>query len=190
MGATLWLGLCGGGRRSALTGHLFFFLIFIFIYLFVSGLSYESLILVVACGIWFLDQGLNLGPLHWEHGVLATGLPGKSFGHLLKPVLHRIENSSGPSLWPLWSRAQVTFLFFPKKGNAKECSNYCTITLISYASKVMLKILQARLQQYMNRELSHVQIGFRKSRGTRDQIANICWIIEKAREFQEKHLLH
>ena len=73
----------------------------------------------------------------------------------------------------------------PKKGNAKECSNYCTITFISYASKVMLKILQARLQQYVNRELPDVQAGFRKGRGTRDQIANIRWIIEKAREFQK-----
>ena len=72
-----------------------------------------------------------------------------------------------------------------KKGNAKECSNYCTIALISYASKVMLKILQARLQQYVNRELPDVQVGFRKGRGTRDQIANILWIMEKAREFQK-----
>ena len=68
---------------------------------------------------------------------------------------------------------------------AKECSNYCTIVLISYASKVMLKILQARLQQYVNCELPDVQAGFRKGRGTRDQIANICWIIKKAREFQK-----
>ena len=72
-----------------------------------------------------------------------------------------------------------------KKGNAKECSNYRTIALISHASKVMLKILQARLQQYVNRELPDVQVGFRKGRGTRDQIANIRWIIKKAREFQE-----
>ena len=68
---------------------------------------------------------------------------------------------------------------------AKECSNYCTIVLISYASKVMLKILQARLQQYVNCEIPDVQAGFRKGRGTRDQIANICWIIKKAREFQK-----
>ena len=73
----------------------------------------------------------------------------------------------------------------PKKGNAKECSNYCTIALISHASK----ILQARLQQYMKCELSDVQAGFRQSRGTRDQIANICWIIEKTWEFQKKHVL-
>ena len=77
----------------------------------------------------------------------------------------------------------------PKKGNAKECLNYRTIAFISHASKVMLKILQARLQQYMNRELRDVQAGFRKGRGTRDQIANILWIIDKATEFPEKHLL-
>ena len=73
----------------------------------------------------------------------------------------------------------------PKKSNTKECPNYCTIAFISYTSKVMLKILHARLQQYMNHELPDVQAGFRKGRGTRDQIANICWIIEKAREFQK-----
>ena len=77
------------------------------------------------------------------------------------------------------------FIPIPKKGNAKECSNYCTIALISHASKVMLKILQARLQQYVNHELPDVQAGFRKGRRTRDHITNICWIIEKAREFQK-----
>ena len=75
------------------------------------------------------------------------------------------------------------FIPIPKKGNAKECSNYHTIAHISQASKVMLKILQAKLQQYVNRELPDVQAGFRKGRGTRDQIANICWIMEKARDF-------
>ena len=77
------------------------------------------------------------------------------------------------------------FILIPKKGNAKEFSNYHTIALISHTSKVTLKILQARLQQYVNRELTDVQAGFRKGRETRDQIANICWIIEKAREFQK-----
>ena len=79
---------------------------------------------------------------------------------------------------------KVSFHSDPK-GNAKECSKYRTIALISHASKVMLKILQARLQQYMNRELPDVQAGFRKGRGTRDQIVNIRWIMEKAREFQK-----
>ena len=78
---------------------------------------------------------------------------------------------------------KVRFHSNPKKGNPKECLNYCTIVLISYASKVILKILQARLQQYVNCELPDVQAGFRKGRGTRDQIANICWIIKKVREF-------
>ena len=86
--------------------------------------------------------------------------------------------------WPQnWKRS--VFIPIPKKGNAKECSNYRTSALISHASKVMLKILQARLQQYVNCELPDVQAGFRKGRETRDQIANICWIIEKAREFQK-----
>ena len=80
---------------------------------------------------------------------------------------------------------KVSFHSNPKKGNAKECSNYRTIALISHASKVMLKILQARLQQYVNRELPDVQGGFRNGRGTRDQIANICWIMEKTRQFQK-----
>ena len=88
-------------------------------------------------------------------------------------------------LFNMLSRLVITFLPIPKKVNAKECSNYCTITLISHASKVMLKILQARLQQYVNHEIPDVQAGFRKGRGTRDQIDNICWIMEKAREFQK-----
>ena len=86
--------------------------------------------------------------------------------------------------WPQdWKRS--VFIPFPKKGNAKECSNYHTIALISYASRIMLKILQVRLQQYMDQELPDVQAGFRKGRGTRDQITNIHRIIEKAREFQK-----
>ena len=86
--------------------------------------------------------------------------------------------------WPPdWKKS--VFILIPKKGNAKECLNYRTIALISHASKVMLKILQARLQWYMNRELPDVQTGFNKGRGTRDQITNICWIMEKAREFQK-----
>ena len=82
-----------------------------------------------------------------------------------------------------WKRS--VFIPIPKKGNAEECSNYHTTALISHTSKVMLKILQARLQQYMNQELPDVQAGFRKGRATRDQISNICCIIEKAREFQK-----
>ena len=89
--------------------------------------------------------------------------------------------------WPQdWKRS--VFIPIPKKGNAKECSNYCPIALISYASKVMLKILQARLQQYVNCEIPDIQAGFRKGRRIRDQIVNICWVIEKVRVL-EKHLL-
>ena len=91
-----------------------------------------------------------------------------------------LENSAVPT-----GMKKVSFIPIPKKGNPKECSNYRTIALISHASKVMLKILQVGLQQYMNRELPGDQAGFRKGRGTRDQIANIRWIIEKAREFQK-----
>ena len=92
-----------------------------------------------------------------------------------------LENSAvAPQDWK-WS----VFIPIPKKGNAKECSNYHTIALISHASKLVLKILQASLQQYLNHELPDVQAGFRKGRGTRDQVANICWIMEKAREFQK-----
>ena len=82
-------------------------------------------------------------------------------------------------------RKRSVFIAIPKKGNAKECSNYRIIALISHASKAILKVLQARLQQYVNWELPDVQAGFRKGRGTRDQIANIRWIIEEAREFQK-----
>ena len=101
-------------------------------------------------------------------------------------VLHSIcQQIWKTQQWPQDWKSQFSI---PKKGNAKECSDYHTIALISHASKVMFKILQVRLQQYMNRELPDVQAGFRKGRGARDQIANICWIIEKARE-SKKHLL-
>ena len=100
-------------------------------------------------------------------------------------VLHSICQQIGKTQqWPQdWKRS--VFILIPKKSNAKECSNYCTITLISHACKVTLKILQDRLQQYMNQELPDVQAGFRKGRGTRNQFANICWIIKKARELQK-----
>ena len=101
----------------------------------------------------------------------------------LRPCQHIWKTQQWPQDWK-----RSVFIPIPKKGNAKECSNYRTIALISHASKVMLKILQARLQQYVNRESPDVQAGFRKGRGTRDQIANIRWIMEKAREFQKKHL--
>ena len=98
-------------------------------------------------------------------------------------VLHSIYSRIWKTQqWPQdWKRS--VFIPIPKKGNAKECSNNCAIAVISHTNKVMLKILQARLQ------LPDIQAGFRKGRGTRDQIANICWIVQKAREFQKKHLL-
>ena len=100
-------------------------------------------------------------------------------------VLHSISQQIWKTQqWPQdWKRS--VFIPIPKKGNAKECSNYHMIALILHASKVMLKIFQARLQQYVNCELPDVQVGFRKGRGTRDQIANICWVIKKVREFQK-----
>ena len=100
---------------------------------------------------------------------------------VLHSICHQIWKTHQ---WPQdWKRS--VFIPIPKKGNAKECSNYHTIVLISHASKVMLKILQARFQEYVNQELPDVQAGFRKGRGTRDQISNIRWIIKKAREFQK-----
>ena len=100
---------------------------------------------------------------------------------MLHSICQQIWNTQQ---WPQdWKRS--VFIPMPKKGNAKECSDYCTIALISHASKVMLKILQARLQQYINCELPDIQAGFSKGRGARNQIANIHWIIEKAREFQK-----
>ena len=100
-------------------------------------------------------------------------------------VLHSICQKNLENSAVATELEKVSFHSIPEKGNAKECSNYCTIALISHTSKVMLKILQARLQQYVNRELPDVQAGFRKGRGSRDQIANIHWIIEQAREFQK-----
>ena len=117
----------------------------------------------------------------------ADGIPAELF-QILKDVAVKVLHSICQQIWKTqqwpqdWKRA--VFISIPKKGNAKECSNCCTIAIISHASKVMLKILQARLQQYVNHELPDVQDGFRKGRGTRGQIANIHWIIEKSRELK------
>ena len=101
----------------------------------------------------------------------------------------KVLHSTGQQIWKIqqWPQDGKRSVFIPiqKKDNDKECSNHCTIALISHTSKVMLKILQARLQQYVNHELPDVQTGFRKGRGARDQIANISWITKKAREFQK-----
>ena len=105
---------------------------------------------------------------------------------ILKDDAVKVLHSICQQIWKTQQQSQdwkrSILILLPKKGNAKEGSKYCTIALISHASKVMLKILQARLQQYVNCELPDVQAGFRKGRGTRDQIANICWIMEKARD--------
>ena len=117
----------------------------------------------------------------------GDGIPVEPF-QILKDDAVKVLHSLCQQIWKTqqWpqDRKRSVFIPIPKKGSAKECSNYCTIALISHASKVMLKILQARLQQYMNHELPDVQAGFGKGRGSRDQIANIPWIIEKA-EFQK-----
>ena len=122
----------------------------------------------------------------------GDGIPSELF-QVLKDDAVKVRHSICQQIWKTqqWPRdwKRPVFIPIPKKGNARECSNYCTIALISHASKVMLKILQARLQEYVNRELPDVQAGFRKGRGTRDQIANIHWIMEKAREFQENIFL-
>ena len=123
---------------------------------------------------------------HTNKASGGDGIPVELF-QILKDgagkVLHLIcQQIWKTQQWPQdWKRS--VFIPIPKKANAKECSNYRTVALISHTSKIMLKILQARLQKYMNHELPDVQAGFRKVRGTRDQIANIRWIIEKAREF-------
>ena len=122
----------------------------------------------------------------------GDGIPVELFP-IMKDDAVKVLHSICQEIWKTQQWAQdwkrSVFIPIPKKGNPKESSNYHTIALISFASKVMLKILQARLQQYVNQEIPDVQAGFRKGRGTRDQIANILWIIEKAREFQKKHLL-
>ena len=114
----------------------------------------------------------------------GDGIPAELF-QILKDDAVKLQYSICQQIWKTqqWPQAwkRSVFIPIPEKGNAKECSNYRTIALIAHAGKVMLKILQARLQQYVNRELPDVQAGFRKGRGTRDQIANIRWIIEKAR---------
>ena len=118
----------------------------------------------------------------------SDGIPAELF-QILKDDTVKVLYSTCQQIWKTeqwpqdWKR--LVFIPIPKKGNAKECSNYHTVALISHASMVMLQILQARLQQYVNWELPDVQAGFSKGRGTRDQIANIHWIIEIAREFQK-----
>ena len=131
----------------------------------------------------------------WALGIISTNKVSGGDGitvelfQILKDDAVKLLHSICQHIWktPQWPQywKRSVFIPIPQKGNAKECSNYCTIALISHTSKVMLKILQARLQQYVNCEFPDVPAGFRKGRGTRDQIANICWIIKKARVFQK-----
>ena len=142
--------------------------------------------------ITYLEPDILECEVKWALGSITTsrgdGIPVELF-QILKDDAVKVLHSTCQQIWKTqqwpqdWKRS--VFIPIPKKGNAKECSNYCTIVLISHTSKVMLKILQARLQQYVYRQLPDVQAGFRKSRGTRDQIANIQWIIKKAREYQK-----
>ena len=120
-----------------------------------------------------------LGSITTDKGSGGDGVPAELF-QILKDDAVKVLHSICQQIWK-----KSVFIPVPKKGSAKECSNYHTIGLISQASKVMLKILQARLQQYVNRELTDGQAGFRKGRGTKQQIANIRWIIEKVRDFQK-----
>ena len=124
----------------------------------------------------------------------GDGIPVELF-QILKDDAMKVLHSTCQQIWKTQQWPQdwkmLVFIPIPKKGNVKECSNYCTIVVILHASKVMLKILQARLQQFMNHELPNVQDGFRKGRGARDQIANIHWIIKKKQKnkrVSEKHL--
>ena len=121
----------------------------------------------------------------------GDGIPVELF-QILKDDALKVLHSIRQQIWKIkqwpWGWKRSVFILIQKKGNAKECSNYRTIALISHASKVMLKIFQARLQQYVKCELPDVQAGFRKGRGTRDQIDNIRWIIEKSKRVPEKHL--
>ena len=129
-----------------------------------------------------------LGSITVNKASGGDGIPAELF-HILKDDAVKVLHSICQQMWKTQQQPQdwkgSVFIPIPKKGNAKECSNYHTVALISHASKVMLKIPQARLQQYMNQELPDVQAAFRKGRRTREQVANICWITEKAREFQK-----
>ena len=134
---------------------------------------------------WNLKRGLYAGNFKRKPHINGCVIWDQVKKDDAMKVLHSIcQQIWKTQQWPQdWKRSVC--IPIPKKGNAKECSNYHTIAFIAHASKVMLKILQARLQQYMNRELPDVQAGFRKGRGTRKQIANIRWIIEKLREFRK-----
>ena len=150
---------------------------------------------ILVCELKWALESITMNKASGGDGILAE------LFQILKDDAEKVLHSIHQQIWKTQQWPQdwkmSVFIPIPKKGNAKECSNYRTIALISHASKVMLKILQARLQQYMSHEIPDVQAGFRKGRGTRDQRHNICWIIKKAREKKkqkskrvpEKHLI-
>ena len=148
--------------------------------------------------ITHLEPDIMEFKVKWALGSITTnkasggdGIPVELF-QILKDDAVKVLHSISQQIWKTqqWpqDRKRSVFIPIPKKGNAKECSNYLNIALISHASKAVLKIFPASLQQYVDWELPDVQTGFRKGRGTRDQMANICWIIEKAGVLQKNHL--
>ena len=165
------------------------------------SLFYMISMFPVSCILRYLMPFIRLEPdfleceVKWALGSITTnkasggdGIPAELF-QIWKMMLWKCSTQYASKFGKLSSGHRTgkgVFIPIPKKGNAKECSNYHTIILISHTNKVMLKMLQARLQQYMNHELPDVRAGFRKGRGTRDQIANICWIIEKNQENSRK----
>ena len=150
--------------------------------------SHDGVITDLETDILECEVKWALGSITMNKASGGNRIPVELF-QILKDDAVKVLHSKSQQMWKTqqwpqnWKRS--VFIPIPKKGNAKECSNYCTIALISHTSKVTLKILQARLQQCVNHEIPDVQAGFRKGRGTRNQIANICWIIKKAREFQK-----
>ena len=138
---------------------------------------------ILECEVKWALESITINNVSGGDGILVE------LFQILKDDAVKVLHSIGQQIWKTqqWPQGWKRSVFIPiqKKGNAKECSNYYTIALISHASKIMLKVLQARLQQYVNHEIPDVQAGFRKGRGTRDQIANIFWIIKKARASQK-----
>ena len=152
--------------------------------------NYTKKIFMTHLGPNILDCKVKwaLGSITMNKSSEGDGIPVELF-QILKGDAVKVLHLICQQIWKTQQRPQdwkmSAFIPIPKKGNVKDYLDYCTIALISHASKIMLKILQARLQQYMNHELSNVQAGLRKGRGTRDQIAKTCWIIKKAREVQK-----
>ncbi|KAF7250972.1 LINE-1 retrotransposable element ORF2 protein [Varanus komodoensis] len=150
--------------------------------------NYDGVVTELEPDILECEVKWALGSLSNNKASGGESIPAELF-KILKDNAVKVLHSICQQIWktPQWPQdwKRSVYIPIPKKGNAKECSNYRTIALISHGSKVMLKILQARLQQYVDQELPEVQAGFRRGRGTRDQIANVRWIMEKAREFQK-----